>query len=1084
MKKIVTITLLFLAFTANAAMADGIDRNAALQKAKRFMPDKEFVEGKTLPSARANAPQKHDAFYVFNAKDGDGYVIVSGDDRTTEILGYSKHGYLDTDNLPENLKWWLDSYASQIKALGTSLVPAKHHANTLPSETIAPLIKSAWNQLDPYYRMCPDGNYVDYDEPGYDANNRCVTGCVATAMAQVMYYWKWPETCPALDSYKIGPYTIKALPATTFEWDKMKDTYEWGETGPAADAVAKLMRYCGQSGKMIYYLDGSIGGLSSKELTSVFQYSPNCHEIRRNSYSASRWESVIFDELAAHRPVLYSGYNSHSEGHQFIVDGYDGNGFFHFNWGWGGLADSYYVLSLSDPNADQTLGGSEWVFQYHQEAFVGVKPAEPGEIILPLLDSQINFLTPTTTYTRASTNSDFVGVSLEGSISDINPNVSSHPFEVVIGWGLLQEDDEIIQKLDSTTFNFSYDSWWAYYNTAVSFGAGLADGFYQLHHIYRYAGETEWKICENNYGSQLWAEVKGNSMTVRVPNGEHNFKVNSITTHEPVKDEEVEVTVNVSNIYEEGTVALTVGLWIQKDDSPWKNTMVGYFDEVGYGGTGDIVMSFIPKEAGTYNIKITSGGDDEALGTAMVIVADVDTLSLDGLTYQCIPDYKRAKVVCPKEGINNLEGNVTISPSVTCNGVECKVTAIDDKAFFYGYYITSLTIPEGIKTIGEEAFYNCINIYSLTIPEGVETIDRYALACMDKLTILELPSTLKKIGDGIIRQDHNLEAVVSHIKEPFDISDDTFDDIRWNDVTHDYDWNLPSSATLYVPIGTKAKYEALSGWTWFANIEEGELKEAMVDKLKYSYNTNGTTASVVLDNNYREFKEVTIPASIDIEGKTYRVTEIGSSAFTWCNNLTSLILPEGLEKIGNNAFCGLGISGVTLPNTLKTLGDYVFSYCSQIKTIIIPEGVETIGNYTFAYMDGLTKLELPNSLKKVGGFVIKNCDELTTVVSHILEPFPISDITFGFQKYNSDSQQWDLVSSPATLFVPVGTKAKYEALSGWTRFADIQEDQTGNDISTNEYKPCTDSWYSLQGIKIAKPQKGVYVKNGRKVVLK
>ena len=140
---------------AIAAMAEGIDRNAALQKAQRFMPGKEFTTGKTMLSARAMAPQEHDAFYVFNAKDGDGFVIVSGDDRTMDILGYSEHGSLDTDNLPENVKWWLDSYASQIKALGTSLVPVVRNADAQRSAAIAPLIKTAWDQIEPYNCMCP-----------------------------------------------------------------------------------------------------------------------------------------------------------------------------------------------------------------------------------------------------------------------------------------------------------------------------------------------------------------------------------------------------------------------------------------------------------------------------------------------------------------------------------------------------------------------------------------------------------------------------------------------------------------------------------------------------------------------------------------------------------------------------------------------------------------------------------------------------------------------------------------------------------------------------------------------------------------
>ena len=124
MKRIIFLVV-SLVFTVSIN-AEGIDRNTALKKAQRFMPGKEFSTGKTLPSARAKAPCKNDAFYIFNAKDDGGYVIVSGDDRTTEILGYALQGHLDADLLPENLKWWLDSYARQIEALGTSLTPAKH----------------------------------------------------------------------------------------------------------------------------------------------------------------------------------------------------------------------------------------------------------------------------------------------------------------------------------------------------------------------------------------------------------------------------------------------------------------------------------------------------------------------------------------------------------------------------------------------------------------------------------------------------------------------------------------------------------------------------------------------------------------------------------------------------------------------------------------------------------------------------------------------------------------------------------------------------------------------------------------------
>ena len=970
---------------ALAAMAEGVDRNAALQKAQRFMPGKQFVEGKTPPSARANAPQKHDAFYVFNAKDGDGFVIVSGDDRTTEILGYSKHHNLDMDNLPENLKWWLDSYARQIKALESSSVPAAHNAAPHRSPAIATLIQSAWNQNPPYNYMCPDGNYVDYDEPGYNAENRCVTGCVATAMAQVMYYWKWPETCPALEGYQTDDlHTIKALPATTFEWDKMKNEYDWGETGPAADAVAKLMRYCGQAVHMNYSTGASGAYLSPAVLASVFQYSPNCQELNRDGYTLSQWETILLDELAAKRPVLYCGFTKYG-GHQFVVDGYDGSGLFHINWGWGYISDSYYVLSATDLYDEQAIE-----YQYDQMAIVGVKPVETGEVMLPEISVSIDRQTPTIFYNRTSENTDFTDVSIDCYVQARYLLEPSAPLDMEFGWGLFK-DDVLQQVLDNKTFNIPATSWWnSSYNASLSFGAGLADGQYVLGPIYRLPNDTQWTICGGYELPQFYAEVKGNSLKVGVPLPPFmSFDVNSIAVgEEPSKNDVVEVTANITN--NSGINLLYAGLWIKSENSPWTNVMVtsAYIDMYS---SVDINLSFVPEEAGIYQIKITAGGSEEALSTTTVKVADSGNLTVEGVNYLCIPDYKRAKVIRQENG-SSSQNSLTVLPTVTYDGVDCKVLSIDDYAF-----------------------YNINGVTSLTISEGVETLGNYAFNYMYNLKRLELPNSLKGIGENVIYGDDNLIAVVSHITEPFAVSDYTFARQQWNNETAQWVFS-PSAATLYVPFDTKAKYEALSGWTWFANIEEGELKETMVDGLRYTYSTGSSTATVVQDDSYQELTEVTIPASVSISGRTYRVKAVGNEAFYGCWNLSSLTLPEGLESIGSNAF-----------------------RYSNIKKLFIPEGVETIGKYAFSYMYSLTKLELPGTLKEIGENVIQGDDELTEVVSHIEEPFTISDRTFASERWNSETEKWEYSPSPATLYVPIGTKTKYDALSGWTWFSKIEE---------------------------------------------
>lgn len=212
MKKLL---FLLLAFMATVAMnAEQVSRQQALQKAQQFMPGKQFGQAKSF--ARGDSPTDMEPFYIFNAKGQKGFVIVSGDDRTEPILGYSDKGEITEKNMPENLKYWLECYEIQMKSLDQAKAAGSRGTTRTASKTaVAPLIQAHWDQGAPYNYMCPSvinvtqgGEnkvaYIDYGKPGYDANNRCITGCVATAMAQVMYYWKWPETCGPLNQINKG----------------------------------------------------------------------------------------------------------------------------------------------------------------------------------------------------------------------------------------------------------------------------------------------------------------------------------------------------------------------------------------------------------------------------------------------------------------------------------------------------------------------------------------------------------------------------------------------------------------------------------------------------------------------------------------------------------------------------------------------------------------------------------------------------------------------------------------------------------------------------------------------------------------
>ena len=929
------LSLLLISLLACMTLSAGeVTEEEALQKARQFMKGKQF---KQRNLRRAASTTGNNSYYVFNAENNDGFVIVSGDDRTTAILGYGNTGNLDMKNLPENVKWWLESYARQIAALDTSLEPVASTTRRSSKAAILPLITAKWNQGAPYNYMCPDGDYVDWDEEGYNPDNRCVTGCVATAMAQVMYYWQWPKSCPALDSYTTSGHTIKALPPTTFDYDKMTDTYKYKEMGEAADEVAKLMRYCGQAVQMNYTPNSSGANLSSRTLSTVFQYSKNVRYLSRNGYTTTQWEAIVYDELAAKRPVLYSG-RTETSGHQFIIDGYDGNGLFHINWGWGGSPDSYYVLSIADPGIEQGAGGSEGAFQYDQDALIGVEPAKDGEILLPKLSSWISSSIEPANYNRDGASALFTDVNLYGQIGvyyNLKPESS---YAAEIGWALYQNDElKGVVFSESTTIpvlEAGTNDYLSNYRSAT-FGAGLSTGTYQLCQVYRFDGETEWKRCIN-YDVCLLAEVTPTTLTVRLADTSNmSFVVNSINTSDyPEINNPVEVKMNITNNGESKNQI--VNLWMRKQGASAWNKVAQSTSYVDPGKSGDVVMSFKPTEAGTFDLKVTAGSSTTVLKTTTVKIADKMQVVVDHVIYLCTPDYQRATVIGYEDEDKEIN-SVTIASTVTANGKNCKVIAIGDNAFYDSYRLKTVTISEGVQTIGYEAFAYCSN-----------------------LNRINLPSTLTSIDEGIFYGCRSLTSVASYIQNPSAVSDKTFANRSWNEETEDNDY-FPSPATLYVPIGTKAKYEALSGWTMFAAIEEGEPKEIMVDGLKYSYSTGGTTATVIQDDSYKDLTEVNIPATVKINGKDYNVTAIGNKAF--------------------------------------------YNY-NMIESVTIPKSVKSIGSSAFAYIWNLKK-----------------------VICHIEEPFAIADNTF---------EHWDS-PSPATLFVPIGTKAKYQELSGWNGFTAIEE---------------------------------------------
>lgn len=311
------------------------------------------------------------AVYVFAHKD-NGYMVLSADDIAYPVLGFSDSGKLDIDNMAPAMRWWLDEYARQIawareRGIETKSAPQpKSGRHDVPA-----MLRTSWDQGEPYNMLCPVIN-----------GGRTYTGCVATAMSQIMYYFKYPEVGVGNISYNdedgCGKRLTWKLDDHPFEWENMKTNYRPGTYDENQGyAVAELMKSVGAAVRMSYGADasGALSMLTAKALVDNFKYDPNINYVVRSYVSASRWDEMVYDNLANVGPVLYGGASMVGGGHSFIVDGYQAEtGLYHFNWGWSELSDGYYALDALNPSSLGTGGGAGGGYNFTQDGVFGIQP--------------------------------------------------------------------------------------------------------------------------------------------------------------------------------------------------------------------------------------------------------------------------------------------------------------------------------------------------------------------------------------------------------------------------------------------------------------------------------------------------------------------------------------------------------------------------------------------------------------------------------------------------------------------------------------------------------------------------------------
>ena len=396
-----------------ALVANNFMRAASNSNIKKAIPAKRMV-------LKANASVAEPQYYVYENADGEGWVIIAANDAVTPVLAFSETGHFRTDNMPENIKHWMGLYDNFIKRIEKDGVEASEEAieewNTLrkgqrrateATVIVEPLVKTTWDQDTPYWNKCPG-----------TGSNKAYTGCVATAMAQVMNFWQWPVKGSGSHSYRprdpndpesYSTRYTSTLSAnfgnTTYDWANMLDSYSGTSTSAQKTAVATLMYHCGVGTEMMYgndedggsgtytvnYLDWDWGVTTSNELGcaqnalyAFFGYKKEgLTGYMRDGYTESgrkyydswtdaNWTAMVKAELDKQHPIMYGGASS-SGGHSFICDGYRSDNYFHFNWGWSGSNDGYYQLSKLKPGSGGAGGGS-YDFSQDQDVIIGIVP--------------------------------------------------------------------------------------------------------------------------------------------------------------------------------------------------------------------------------------------------------------------------------------------------------------------------------------------------------------------------------------------------------------------------------------------------------------------------------------------------------------------------------------------------------------------------------------------------------------------------------------------------------------------------------------------------------------------------------------
>ena len=594
--------------SVNTACANALDflnaHKAAGQQSRRKAPLRQA--DLTLCAQRPN-------MYVFNVGTSEGFIVASASSTARPVLCYSTDGQWDEALMQQTLGWLFEQYDAEISSAKQVRTRAASAMTSISKSPIEPLIKTLWHQDAPY-----NDKLTAFTWQGTTYHVK--TGCVATAMAQIMKYHQWPKTISKeIPAYNHGQLigdnatevAVKAVPAgTVIDWEHTDEAYLWDDTDPAIkDAVSNLMMYCGTAVRMYYaeFVSSSHNLTAMYALKHYFDYDPAMYMASREAYTYYDWCNLLYNELRAGRPLLYNG-QGNGGGHSFIIDGYDGNEMFHFNLGWNQKSSIYAVLSsmghdtaVDNPDAYDSPDG----YVYHQSAVINVQKAALSQGVY-----------------HVSLNCD---VSFQGegiTVSYYNNEDEPYTFDLGLGYRDADGNLHAAKAIDGVSMAAAS----AYSQHYSASELSLPKGEYHVVPIARLnGGLSEWEVVGNELDYHLAkADAQGN-----VTLAEHKrlavLSAADITfSGSPYVDQELYVFCNIKNSGEEDYFNKLYFFW--NDNPANKGIDAGHYllwshATVNAGGTAPVEFYFTPDRAGEYTVWITTDAQGEdVVGQATVSI--------------------------------------------------------------------------------------------------------------------------------------------------------------------------------------------------------------------------------------------------------------------------------------------------------------------------------------------------------------------------------------------------------------------------------------------------------------------------------